>query len=95
MQYQISHQMKTREVLFKSWSANVAVLQSSRQLKGFDMKKMMTQQEKQEAYNAWFVAEVDKGLADIEAGDVLTEEEAEAHMENFFANLATASRKAA
>ncbi|MDZ4316402.1 MAG: hypothetical protein U0989_16745 [Azonexus sp.] len=55
----------------------------------------MTQQEKQEAYNAWFIAEVDKGLADIEAGAVLTEEEAEAHMEEFFANLATESRKAA
>ncbi|MDP3439695.1 MAG: hypothetical protein Q8R95_08850, partial [Azonexus sp.] len=64
-------------------------------LKGCDMDKTMTQQEKQEAYNAWFIAEVDKGLADIEAGAVLTEEEAEAHMEEFFANLATESRKAA
>ncbi len=30
------------------------------------MNKTMTQQEKQEAYNAWFIAEVDKGLADVE-----------------------------
>jgi predicted transcriptional regulator len=59
------------------------------------MNKSIPQQEKQEAYNAWFIAEVDKGLADIEAGDVLTEEEAETHMDKFFANLATESRKAA
>lgn len=51
------------------------------------MYTTMTPQEKQEAYKAWFIAEVDKGLADIEAGGVLTEEEAEAHMKALFAQL--------
>ncbi len=54
-----------------------------------------TQQEKQAAYDAWFVAEVDKGLADIEAGHVLTDAEAAADMEHFFAELAQENNKAA
>ncbi len=51
------------------------------------MSKPMTQQEKQEAYNAWFIAEVDKGLADVEAGNVLTDAEARHEMDEFMAKL--------
>ncbi len=51
------------------------------------MNKTMTQQEKQEAYNAWFIAEVDKGLADVEAGNVLTDAEARKEMDDFMAKL--------
>lgn len=49
------------------------------------MDNTMTQQEKQEAYNAWFIAEVDKGLADVEAGNVLTDAEARKEMDDFMA----------
>ena len=52
------------------------------------MNHPMTQQEKQTAYDAWFVAEVDKGLADLDAGHVMTDAEATADMERFFAELA-------
>lgn len=52
------------------------------------MNQPMTQQEKQLAYDAWFVAEVDKGLADIDSGNVMTDAEATADMERFFAELA-------
>lgn len=51
------------------------------------MKHPMTQQEKQAMYDAWYIAEVDKGLADIEAGNVLTDEEAEKEMTVFMAKL--------
>lgn len=59
------------------------------------MNHPMTQQEKQAAYDAWFVAEVDKGLADIDAGHVVTDTEATAEMEEFFAELAKENSKAA
>ena len=59
------------------------------------MTKPMTQEEKQQAYDAWFIAEVDKGIADDDAGNVLSDEEATAHMEKFFAKLVKESRKAA
>ena len=59
------------------------------------MNHPMTQQEKQAAYDAWFVAEVDKGLADIDAGQVVTDAEATAEMENFFAELVKENTKAA
>jgi predicted transcriptional regulator len=51
------------------------------------MNRSMTQQEKQTAYDAWFVAEVDKGIADCDAGNVLSEEEAEQDMVEFMSNL--------
>jgi hypothetical protein len=59
------------------------------------MNHPMTQQEKQTAYDAWFVAEVDKGLADLDASHVMTNAEATADMEYFFAELAQESNKAA
>ena len=49
----------------------------------------------QAAYDAWYIAEVDKGLADVDAGRVLTEAQAEVEMEHFFAALAQESSKAA
>ena len=59
------------------------------------MNYPVTQQEKQAAYDAWFVAEVDKGLADIDVGHVVTDAEATAEMENFFAELVKGNTKAA
>jgi predicted transcriptional regulator len=59
------------------------------------MNHPMSQHEKQAAYDAWFVAEVEKGLADVDAGNVLTETEAAAHMEKFFDSLAKESSQAA
>lgn len=59
------------------------------------MNQPMTQQEKQLAYEAWFVAEIDKGLADIDSGNVMTDAEATADMESFFAELAQETYKAA
>ena len=44
------------------------------------MNKPMTKAEKKAAYDAWYLAEIDKGLEDIEAGRVLTDEQAEAEM---------------
>jgi predicted transcriptional regulator len=40
------------------------------------MKKSMTKAEKQAAYDAWYLAEVQKGLDDIEAGRVISHKEA-------------------
>lgn len=51
------------------------------------MNKPMTQQEKQAAYDAWYIAEVEKGLADVDAGRVLTQVEAEKDMKEFMAAL--------
>lgn len=51
------------------------------------MDTPMTQQEKQEAYDAWFVAEVDKGIADCDAGNVLTDAEARKEMDDFMVKL--------
>lgn len=59
------------------------------------MNQPMTKQEKQAAYDAWYIAEVDKGIADCDAGRVLTHEEAEremdAHMEKLFKKYAKAA----
>ena len=51
------------------------------------MSQPMTKEEKQAAYDAWFIAEVDKGIADCDAGNVLSEEEAEREMDEFMAKL--------
>jgi predicted transcriptional regulator len=48
----------------------------------------MTQKERQTAYDAWFVDEVDAGLIDLDAGRVMTNAEATEHMERLFAELA-------
>jgi predicted transcriptional regulator len=69
------------------------VLQSSQYLKGVIMPKPMTKAEKKAAYEAWYLAEIDKGLEDIEAGRVLTNEEATAHIEAVFAELEAKSRE--
>lgn len=59
------------------------------------MTQAAEQQEKQAAYDAWFVAEVDKGLADLAAGKVLSDEEATLAMEHFFGALAQETSQAA
>lgn len=41
----------------------------------------------QAAYDAWYIAEVEKGLADVENGNVLSDEEAEAQMKIFMETL--------
>jgi predicted transcriptional regulator len=51
------------------------------------MNKPMTKAEKKAAYDAWYLAEIDKGLEDIEAGRVVSNEEAKAHMSALFAQL--------
>jgi predicted transcriptional regulator len=35
----------------------------------------MSKQEKQAAYDAWFIKEVDKGIADCDAGNVVPHEQ--------------------
>lgn len=57
------------------------------------MPKPLTKADKKAAYEAWYLAEVDKGLEDIEAGRVLTNEEAEAHMAAVFAELEAKARE--
>lgn len=59
------------------------------------MNHPMTQKEKQAAYDAWFVAEVDKGLAELDVGQVMTEAETTVDMEHFFAELAQENNKTA
>ena len=44
------------------------------------MTQPMTKAEKKVAYDSWYLAEIDKGLEDIEAGRVLSNEEAEEEM---------------
>lgn len=51
------------------------------------MNPSLTQTEKQALYDAWWIAEVDKGLADIAAGRVMSDAQTQAGMEMFFANL--------
>ena len=51
------------------------------------MNTPMTKTEKKAAYDAWYLAEIDKGLADIEAGLVLTDEQAEEEMSVHMASL--------
>lgn len=57
------------------------------------MTKPMTKAEKKAAYDAWYFAEIDKGLEDIEAGRVLSNEETEAHMAAVFAELEAKARE--
>ena len=49
--------------------------------------KPMTKAEKQAAYDAWYLAEVQKGLDDLDAGRVVSHEEAEEQMKRHLANL--------
>ena len=42
---------------------------------------------KQAAYDAWYIAEVEKGLADVEKGNVLSDKEAETQMKIFMEQL--------
>lgn len=51
------------------------------------MNNTMTKAEKKAAYDAWYLAEIDKGLADIEAGRVIPHEQAEAEMRIHMAKL--------
>ncbi len=51
------------------------------------MNKPMTKAEKKAAYDAWYLAEIDKGLADVEAGRVVSDDEAKAYMSALFAQL--------
>ena len=47
----------------------------------------ISQQQQQAAYDAWYIAEVDKGIADADAGNVLTHEEAQKDIEKFMQTL--------
>lgn len=51
------------------------------------MNNPMTSQEKQAAYDAWFVAQVDEGIADCDADNVLSHEQAEREMDAFMVKL--------
>lgn len=51
------------------------------------MNNPMSKAEKKAAYDAWYLAEIDKGLEDIAAGRVVSNEEAKAHMSALFAQL--------
>lgn len=46
-----------------------------------------TQATRQAAYDAWYIAEVDKGLADIAAGKVISDEDAKKEMAAHLAKL--------
>jgi len=43
--------------------------------------------DQQAAYDAWYISEVEKGLADVENGNVLSDEQAEAEMKIFMEQL--------
>lgn len=43
--------------------------------------------DQQAAYNAWYIAEVEKGLDDVESSNVLSDEEAEIEMKIFMEKL--------
>lgn len=43
--------------------------------------------DQQAAYDAWYIAEVEKGLEDIENGDVLSADEAEEQIKIFMEKL--------
>lgn len=49
--------------------------------------EVLNKVEKQAAYDAWYVAEVDKGIADCDAGNVLSDEAAEQEIAGFMAAL--------
>ncbi len=48
---------------------------------------VLSKVEKQAAYDAWYVAEVNKGIADCDAGNVLGDEAAEREIAGFMATL--------
>ena len=45
------------------------------------MRDYVRGKEEQAAYDAWFIAEVEKGIAEADAGDVVPHEEVEAEAE--------------
>ena len=47
----------------------------------------MTKAEKKAAYDAWYLAEIDKGLEDIEAGRVIPHEQVKAEMQSVLKKL--------
>ena len=51
------------------------------------MSEKNEQIDQQAAYDAWYIAEVEKGLVDIENGNVLSDAEAEAEMKIFMEKL--------
>ena len=59
------------------------------------MKQTMTKAEKQAAYDQWYLAEVQKGLDDIEAGNVISHEQAEKEMDEHMEKLFEKYGKAA
>lgn len=48
---------------------------------------LLSKVEKQAAYDAWYVAEVDKGIADCDVGNVLSDEAAEQEIAGFMTTL--------
>lgn len=59
------------------------------------MIQTMTKAEKKAAYDEWYLAEVQKGLDDIEAGNVISQEQAEKEMDEHMENLFKKYGKAA
>lgn len=56
---------------------------------GFEaMNAPSSQEEKQALYDAWWIAEVNKGLADLDTGRVLSDADMQADMALFLATLA-------
>ncbi|MDP3439697.1 MAG: hypothetical protein U0989_16735 [Azonexus sp.] len=51
------------------------------------MDKPTTKAEKRAAYDAWYLAEIDKGLEDIEAGRVIPHEQVKAEMQSVLKKL--------
>ena len=45
------------------------------------MEAKMTKQEKQAAYDAWFIAEVEKGIEDADAGNLISNSEMKKRIE--------------
>lgn len=59
------------------------------------MEAPMTQQQKQAAYDAWYIAEVDKGLADVEAGRTIPHDELFASLKAHMNKIAKQNAKKA
>ncbi len=51
------------------------------------MSENNEQIDQQAAYDAWYIVEVEKGLTDIENGNVLSDKEAETQMKIFMEQL--------
>ncbi len=51
------------------------------------MREKNEPMDQQAAYDAWYIAEVEKGLADVENGDVFSDEKAETQMKTFMEQL--------